>query len=59
MINCVFKDNREACTQVDDGTVRHFISLAAARLAPRYIRLLANLVAPDGSPIMRNQVSSD
>ena len=54
-IDAICKDNRPACMKVSADVVKHFVRLAAATHAPRYIRFLQVITTPMGSVIERNQ----
>ena len=42
--------------QVEEGTVRSFVDMAAAEHAPRFIRFLREVMRPGGKAIKRNQL---
>jgi len=55
-ISAVLKNNRAACALVSVETIRHFVRLAAREHAPRFLRFLAMITSPTGTPIRRNQL---
>ncbi|KAL1529829.1 hypothetical protein AB1Y20_000761 [Prymnesium parvum] len=54
LINTIFQDNRSVCAQVQEETVRLFVKMAALEQAPRFMRFLRMVVAPNGRTIERN-----
>lgn len=54
VINSIFQDNRSVCAQVQEDTVRLFVSLSAEQHAPRFMRFLRMVVGPNGRTIVRN-----
>lgn len=54
-INAVCQYNRNACMKMSAETINHFARLAGEDLAPRYLRFLRMITAPQGKAIKRNQ----
>eukprot|EP00299_Pterocystis_sp_00344_P020311 c9964_g1_i1.p1 GENE.c9964_g1_i1~~c9964_g1_i1.p1 ORF type:complete len:1731 (-),score=431.55 c9964_g1_i1:75-5267(-) len=52
----IFRDNRQVCSQIEEKTIRHFVTIISERgQFPRYLQFFRIIIMPEGRPLKRNQ----
>jgi hypothetical protein len=52
----IFRDNRQVCSQIEEKTIRHFVTIISERgQFPRYLQFFRIITMPEGRPLKRNQ----